>query len=183
VTKFVIETQRLELRHVALADAPFIVELLNEPGWLRYIGDKGVSSVEDAHRYLRAGPLDMYERLGFGLYLVERKRDFTPIGLCGLIKRDTLEHVDIGFAFSASVTGQGYAIEAATATLAHAKDLGLQRLMAITTTDNYASQKLLRKLGMRFEREIRFKEGSESLHLYSLDLMQANKESDGASAH
>jgi ribosomal-protein-alanine N-acetyltransferase len=179
----VIETERLLLRHVRLDDAPFIVELLNEPGWLRYIGDKGVNCLEDAHRYLSAGPLDMYQRLGFGLYLVERKRDSAPIGLCGLIKRDTLECVDIGFAFSASANGEGYAIEAATATLAHARDLGLQRLMAITTTDNYTSQKLLRKLGMRFEREVQFQGDSEPLHLYSIDLMESTKEAGRANAH
>jgi [ribosomal protein S5]-alanine N-acetyltransferase len=179
----VIETERLVLRRVELDDGSFILELLNEPGWLRYIGDKGVNCLEDAHRYLSAGPLDMYQRLGFGLYLVERKGDSAPIGLCGLIKRDTLECVDIGFAFSARAHGQGYAIEAAIATLAHAKDLGLHRLMAITTTDNYASHKLLRKLGMRFEREVQLQANSETLHLYSVDLLEMTKEAGRANAH
>jgi [ribosomal protein S5]-alanine N-acetyltransferase len=179
----VIETERLALRRAALDDAPFILELLNEPGWLRYIGDKRVNSLEDARRYLREGPLNMYQRLGFGLYLVERKRDSAPIGLCGLIKRDTLECVDIGFAFCASANGQGYATEAATATLAHARALGLQRLMAITTTDNHSSQKLLRKLGMQFEREVQLQDELEPLHLYSVDLAELNKESGRANAH
>jgi RimJ/RimL family protein N-acetyltransferase len=178
----VIETARLSLRRAVLDDAPFILALLNEPGWLRYIGDKGVNSLDDARRYLRERPLDMYQRHGFGLYLVERKHDSAPIGLCGLIKRETLECVDIGFAFFASASGQGYAIEAATATLAHARALGLQRLLAITTADNYPSQKLLRKLGMQFDREVRLQDEVEPLHLYSVDLAETNKESGRANA-
>jgi [ribosomal protein S5]-alanine N-acetyltransferase len=181
-SRCVIETARLSLRLAALDDAPFILELLNEPGWLRYIGDKCVNSLEDARRYLRDGPLDMYERRGFGLYLVERKCDSAPIGLCGLIKRDSLEYVDIGFAFAASACGQGYAIEAAAGTLAYARVLGLQRLVAITTTDNYPSQKLLRKLGMQFERAVRLQDEVEALHLYSVDLAEVNKEADRANA-
>jgi len=151
----VLETPRLRLLRFELADAPFIVELVNEPGWLRFIGDKGVRNVEDAERYLRTGPLDHYARLGFGLYLIERKVDGMPLGMCGLIKRDTLECVDIGFALLARVAGQGIAHEAAAAVLDHARHVGLTRLMAITTPDNDQSQKLLRKLGMRFDQEIR----------------------------
>jgi RimJ/RimL family protein N-acetyltransferase len=165
----VLETERLALRRVELGDAPFIIELLNEPGWLRYIGDKAVHSIADAHRYLESGPLDMYRRLGFGLYLVQRKSDSIPIGLCGLIKRDALECVDIGFAFLARVGGQGYAIEAATAMVTHAQALGLHRLMAITTLDNHASQKILRKLGMQYEREMRMPEGTEPLSVFAMD--------------
>jgi RimJ/RimL family protein N-acetyltransferase len=176
----VVETERLALRHVEPDDAPFILELLNEPGWLRYIGDKGVHSIADAHRYLESGPLDMYRRLGFGLYLVRRKSDSASIGLCGLIKRDALEFVDIGFAFLARVGGQGYAIEAAHAMLLHAQNLGLQRLMAITTIDNYASQKVLHKLGMHYERQMRMPNDSEPLSVYAMDLKTTVQERNRA---
>jgi RimJ/RimL family protein N-acetyltransferase len=169
------ETERLVLRHIELDDAPFVIELLNEPGWLRYIGDKSVHSIADAHRYLQSGPLDMYRRFGFGLYLVERKSDAAPIGLCGLIKRDALEHVDIGFAFLARAGRQGYAIEAAMATVVCARDSGLQRLMAITTLDNYASQNVLQKLGMRFEREMIMGDEVVPLRVYGIDLKERGK--------
>jgi RimJ/RimL family protein N-acetyltransferase len=166
----VIRTERLGLRRLTLADAPFILELVNEPDWLRFIGDKGVSSLAGAEHYLQAGPLAMYERFGFGLYLVERSTDAMPLGMCGLVKRDTLECVDIGFAFLARHRGRGFALEAATATLAHARELGLQRLMAITTPDNAASQKLLKKLGMAFDREIALTPEAERVHLFVMDL-------------
>lgn len=164
----VIETTRLRLSRLELRDAPFILELLNEPGWLRFIGDKDVHCIEDAERYLRTGPLDSYARLGFGLFLVERKADGTPLGMCGLIKRDMLEEVDIGFALLERESGRGFAHESAVAVLNHAKHLGLTRLMAITTPENEKSQRLLRKLGMRFEREIQ--PGTEPLHLFVTEL-------------
>src|ERR1022692_4013783 len=95
----VIETDRLILRRVKLEDDAFIVELLNDPSWLRFIGDKGVRTRDDARQYLLTGPLDMYARHGYGLYLAELKSGGTPIGLCGLIKRPTLDDTDIGFGF------------------------------------------------------------------------------------
>ena len=165
---YVIHTERLQLRRFELDDAEFVLELVNEPGWLRYIGDKDVHSLVDARRYLQSGPLDLYRRHGFGLYLVERRIDDTPIGMCGLIKRDELECVDIGFAFLSRYTGHGYALEAATATLAHAGRLGITRLMAITTPDNESSQRVLKKIGMRFDRELQI--GSTSLHAFVMDL-------------
>jgi ribosomal-protein-alanine N-acetyltransferase len=171
----VIQTERLGLRRFDLDDAPFILDLVNEPDWLRFIGDKGVSSLGDAQRYLQAGPLEMYARLGFGLYLVERRADGLPIGMCGLVKRETLECVDIGFAFLARYRRQGFALEAAKATLAHARDLGLQRLMAITTRDNVASKKLLGKLGMTFDREIATALDAELLHLFTMDLNRGSE--------
>jgi RimJ/RimL family protein N-acetyltransferase len=165
-----MQTERLALRRFDLDDAEFILELVNEPGWLRFIGDKGVGSVADARHFLQTGPLDMYARLGFGLYLVERRADRIPIGMCGLIKRDALECVDIGFAFLSRHTGQGFAWEAAVATLAHGRDLGLTRLMAITTRDNSTSQRLLKKLGMRLDREIAIGTDPEPLNLFVMDL-------------
>lgn len=166
----VLETERLVLRRLEFCDAPFLVELLNEPGWLRFIGDKGVRSTPDAELYIRTGPHAMYARHGFGLYLVERKADRAPLGLCGLLKRDALECVDIGFAFRASATGMGYASESAAAVREQARALGLRRLMAIATPDNAASHRVLRKLGMRFDMEITMSGEAETLHLFVIDL-------------
>ena len=166
----VTTTERLVLRRVELDDAPFIMELVNEPGWLQYIGDKNVRSLDDAHRYLRSGPLDSYERHGFGLYLVQRRSDGEPIGTCGLIKRDALDHPDIGFAFLARVGGQGYAYEAAAAVKRYAASLGVRTLLAITTPTNDRSQRLLGKIGLRFDREITMPPSTEVLHLFIAEL-------------
>lgn len=149
----VLETQRLMLRRFNPDDARFILELVNDPDWLRYIGDRGVRNLDDARGYIEKGPMGMYARHGFGLYCVELKSDATPIGMCGLLKRETLEDVDIGFAFLPRFRSQGYAREAARATLAYgAEVLGLKRIVATTTPDNDASGALLGKVGLRFER-------------------------------
>ena len=148
----VCETERLILRWLSADDAAFILELVNDPGWLRFIGDRGVRTLEDARGYILNGPVAMYHREGFGLYLVELKHSATPIGMCGLIKRPSLEDVDIGFAFLPAFCGQGYAYESASATMAYAQDtLGLQRVVAIVNPDNQRSIGLLTKLGMSFE--------------------------------
>ncbi len=165
----VVETPRLILRRLHLGDAPFIFELVNDPDWLRYIGDKGVRTLDDARGYLRNGPLAMYERAGFGLYCVELRESGAPIGLCGPIRRDTLPDVDIGFAFLPAFRAQGYAREAAQATLEHARDvLGLARVIAIVSPGNHASSRLLEKIGLRYERRIRPSENDEVL-LYAID--------------
>ena len=151
----VLETQRLILRRMDLADAPFILRLVNEPSWLKFIGDKNVHSLDDAREYIRKGPLDMYERHGFGMYLTERKPDLVPLGMCGLIKRDALPDVDIGFAFLPEFRGRGYAFEAAAAVLEHGRTaFALPRIVAITTPTNDSSIRLLEKMGMSFERII-----------------------------
>lgn len=149
----VLETDRLILRQLHTGDAAFIFRIVNEPSWLKYIGDKGVRSPEDAKKYILTGPVDMYQRLGFGMWLVELKSEQKPIGLCGLIKRDTLDDIDIGFALLPAFCQKGYAIEAAAATLEYAQtDLQLSRVVAITSQDNTASGRLLEKLGFKFER-------------------------------
>lgn len=149
------------------ADAPFILRLVNEPSWIRFIGDKGVRNLEDARRYLREGPLDMYARCGFGLYLVTRKGDGTALGMCGLIKRDALPDVDIGFAFVPESWGNGYAVEAASRVLAHGRDdFGLRRIVAITSLDNTASIRVLERVGMAFERVIELAP-NDSVKLFS----------------
>lgn len=117
--KYILETERLSLRQLNYGDAPFILELLNSPGWLKFIGDRNVQTEEDAIHYLQHGPMKSYEMFGFGLSLVELKTDETPIGMCGLLKRDYLEHPDIGYAFLAEFMGYGYAFEIASATLAY----------------------------------------------------------------
>lgn len=143
----VLETERLRLREFVPEDAAFILELVNEPDWLRFIGDRGIRDLEAARRYIADGPRAMQARLGFSLWCVESRQDGRPLGMCGLIKRDTLEHVDIGFAFLARHRGRGYAREAAAATLQHARTLGLGRLAAITDPANLRSIRLLEMLG------------------------------------
>ncbi|MCA1062637.1 GNAT family N-acetyltransferase [Rossellomorea sp. AcN35-11] len=164
----VTETDRLILRWVELSDAGFIQKLLNEPGWLKYIGDKGIRTLDDARSYIVNGPRAMYEREGFGLFLTERKEDHIPIGLCGLIKREGLEDVDIGFAFLSEHQSKGYALEAACATVKLAKKLGFNRLVAITTHDNDSSSKLLEKLDMQLEGYVTLPNDTEELKKYGL---------------
>ncbi len=167
----VLETERLILRRLAPADAPFIVELLNDPGWLRYIGDRGVRTLEQAADYIESGPASMYARYGFGLYLTELKHSGEPIGTCGLLKRDFLEHVDIGFAFLPRYRGEGYAFEAASGVLRYAAAaLGLRRVVAIATQDNARSASLLEKLGFRFERMVAYPGESDELRLFACSL-------------
>ncbi|MEP6633965.1 MAG: GNAT family N-acetyltransferase [Luteimonas sp.] len=163
----VLSTSRLDLRRLTSADAPFIFGLVNEPSWLRHIGDKGVRDLDGARRYIADGPMKMYAERGFGLYLVVRKEDGAPLGLCGLIKRDALEDVDIGFAFSPAYWGRGYAREAAQATLEHAHDaFGLSRLAAIVSPDNVDSIKLLEAIGFGFEDRLRMPGEKRDVFLY-----------------
>ncbi|MGA4464666.1 GNAT family N-acetyltransferase [Bacillus bombysepticus] len=161
----VLETERLNLRWFDIKDAPFILELVNDPAWIQFIGDKGVSNLEDAKNYIVNGPIDMYNKLGFGLYLVERKKDLTPLGMCGLIKRDSLEDVDIGFAFLETFRSKGYGYESASAIIEYGvQKLGMKRIVAITSVDNIASGKLLEKVGLRFEKII--SDSREDLKLF-----------------
>ena len=166
-----MQTQRLILRRLTLEDASFIHALVNDPDWLRFIGDRAVRTVKDAMAYLHKGPLAMYETYGFGLYAVVRKRDGAVMGLTGLIKRDTLPDIDLGFAFLPAYRGMGYAREAATAVLAEAREaFGLRRILAITSLDNQRSMKLLESLGFRFESVIRQTPDDPGTRLYAIDL-------------
>ena len=165
----VLETKRLVLRHVTPDDAPFILELLNEPSFLEFIGDKGVRNLEDAGTYIRNGPMASYERFGFGLNLVLRKDDGAPIGMCGLLKRDTLPDVDVGYALRPPYWGQGYAFEAASAVLEHGREaFGLRRIVAITSPGNASSKALLHKLGLRYEDTLDLPAQGDT-HLYALE--------------
>ena len=166
----VLETERLLLRQITVDDAQFILTLLNEPSFLRYIGDKQVRNLEDAEAYIRNGPVASYERNGFGLYLVELRESYTPIGICGFLKRDELPDPDIGFAFLPEFWGKGFAFEAAAAVLEDARQrLRLQRILAITSLDNEASIKLLQRLGFRFDKVITFAAGREQVRLFTTD--------------
>ena len=151
----VLDTPRLSLERFAPEDAPFILALLNDPDWLRYIGDRGVRTLEGARDYIVNGPMAMYAREGFGLWKASRRDTGEPIGMCGLIKRPTLDDVDLGFALLPAHRGQGYAREAASACLAFARDiLGLRRIVAIVSPDNAASLQLIAALGLRYERRL-----------------------------
>jgi len=164
----VLDTERLVLRHIEPGDDGFILELLNEPGWLHHIGDRGIRTREAAREYIRNGPAAMVERLGFGLYLVERKADAASLGICGLVRRDGLDDVDIGFAFLARHGGCGYAFESACAVMAYAKEvLGLGRIVAITTTDNHPSIRLLERIGLRLERMVTLPGDDEAVQLFA----------------
>lgn len=170
----VLITDRLLLTHLTLQDAPFIFELLNTPEWLQFIGDRNIRTLEDARKYLISGPLKSYEVNGFGLYAVKLKTNRNAIGLCGIIKRPSLDHADIGFAFLPDYTGKGFAREAAAATLHFAQTtLGLQKVLAITNEKNLRSQRLLEKIGLHFERKIIFDSGEE-LMLYTTPVASAN---------
>jgi RimJ/RimL family protein N-acetyltransferase len=167
----VLETERLILRKLSPLDAGFILELLNDPAFLRFVGDKKVRSLEDAREYILTGPMESYERLGFGLYLVTVKTSEVPIGICGLIKRDALEDVDIGFAFLPEFRAQGYGCESATAVKEYGMTvLGLGRLLAITNPDNTGSIKVLEKIGLKFDRMIRLTAESPEIKLYTSDV-------------
>ena len=181
----ILETERLTLRQLSPDDAAFILELLSEPSFIRYIGDKGVRDLNDARNYILNGPMESYKQHGFGLYLVELKTDDrsvplarrrtsdaralpTPIGICGVLKRDTLPDPDIGFAFLPAYWKLGYAFESAAATMKYAREvLHLDRILAITSPDNEASEKLLGKIGLRFDRLTCLSEVSPEVKLFT----------------
>ena len=166
---FLLETERLTLRHLAPeADAEFILALLNEPSFLQYIGDKNVRTLDNARDYIRNGPVKSYAENGFGLFRVGLKDDGRAIGICGLIKRDTLPDPDIGFAFLPDYWNKGYAYESAAAVLQHAREaLRFQRILAITAPDNEPSARLLAKIGLRFERLVRLSEDTAEVKLFT----------------
>ena len=165
-----LTTERLTLRRLTLDDGKFILALLNEPSFIEMIGDRGVRTVEEAQGYIRKGALASYERFGFGMYLTALKADGTPIGICGLLKRDTLPDIDIGFAFRPAFWRQGYAYESCVAVIEQGRrEFGVKRLVAITSQENIGSGKVLEKLGLRFEKTIRLTDDGEELRLFSRD--------------
>ena len=164
------ETERLSLREFVPDDAPFVLQLLNDPDWHRFIGDRGIRTEDGAREYLVNGPIAMYAARGFGLWRVALKADDKPIGMCGLIKRDTLEYVDIGFAYMPAFRGYGYGLEAAQATLDFGRDrLGLKRILGIAAPYNAPSIALLEKIGLRFDRTIPSLRGEGESRQFAVD--------------
>jgi len=167
-TSTVLETNRLRLRLISADDAGFVLRLLNEPSFIQNIGDRNVRTLDDALAYIAKGPAASYEKHGFGLWLVETKESSDPIGMCGLLKRDVLEDVDIGYALVPEFWAQGYALESASAVLSYANTkLGLKRVAAVVNAENQSSIRLLEKMGFKFERMVRLSEDASEIKLYA----------------
>jgi RimJ/RimL family protein N-acetyltransferase len=163
----ILETERLILRQLTPEDAEFILELLNEPAFIQNIGDKGVRTIDDARVYILSGPMASYAQFGFGLYRVELKETGEPIGICGLLKRDSLEDIDIGFAFLEKYWAKGFAYESAAAVMEYGRSvLKIQRIVAITSPANEGSIRVLAKIGLRFEKMIRMPGSTEDTRLF-----------------
>jgi RimJ/RimL family protein N-acetyltransferase len=161
----ILETERLALSQLAIADAPFILELMNEPGFIEFVADRGLRSEADAADFLSEKILPNYERFGFGFYRVTLRQSKIAIGICGLVKRETLDDPDIGFAILERFCGKGYAYEAAVAVMEYGRDaLGLTHICGVTAPLNRISQHLLQKLGLKFQRRFHLPGyGTESL--------------------
>ena len=163
----VLETPRLSLHRFTLNDAEFALALVTDPDFVKFIGDKGVRTLDDARNYLKNGPLASYERHGFGLFKVVRRADAVPVGMCGLLKRDTLEDVDLGYAFLPAYRSQGLASEAAAGVIDYGQRAhGLTRIVAITDPDNQRSIRVLEHAGFRFERTVQLGADSKPLGLF-----------------
>lgn len=160
----ILETERLVLQELSIDDAEFILTLLNTPAWLEYIGDKNVRTIEDAVNYLENGPIKSYKENGFGLWLILLKNSSTPIGMCGLVKRESLDDIDIGFALLPEYSKLGYGYEIAQATVTYANQvLRIDKIVAITDSNNIPSIKLLNKLGLQFEKTLNLSENDTVL--------------------
>ncbi|MBK6266152.1 GNAT family N-acetyltransferase [Marivirga sp. S37H4] len=166
--KYILETKRLRLRELTLDDVPFIVALLNSPGWLQFIGDRNVRNPEQAKQYLENGPLKSYKENNYGIWLVETKEEKNAIGTCGIIRREHLDHPDIGFAFLPEQMAKGYAYEMAHATLNYAKDkLKIFPILAIVVAENHKSISLLERIGLQFIKTFYLPGDKKELLLFS----------------
>ena len=164
----VVETERLFLRRFTTDDAAFALELLTDPSFIHFVGDKGVRTLDDARAYITTGPLESYERNGFGLLVVELLPTHAPVGMCGLLKRPALDDVDIGFAFLPKFRSMGYAFEAASAIMRCAREeLALERVVAIANPENTHSVRVLEKIGLLFDRKIRLSDDAPEVGLYT----------------
>ncbi len=151
----VLETERLILRRLCADDAGFMLELMNDPGFIKWVADRGIRTTGDAANYLAEKSLPSYERFGFGFYRVDLKETGTPLGICGLIQRETLEAPDVGFAILERFGRNGYAYEAAVAVMEYGRTvLKLPTIAGVTAPENRVSIRLLEKLGLRFQGEI-----------------------------
>jgi RimJ/RimL family protein N-acetyltransferase len=162
-----LETDRLLLRKITVDDSAFILDLLNQPSFIQFIGDRGVRTLLDARKYISTRIAASYEKFDFGLYLTSLKEDQTPIGICGLVKRPALRDVDIGFAFLPQYWSKGYAFESASAVMDYAKStLEIKRVVGIVAPDNSGSIRVLEKIGLRFERMVKLSEDDIELKLF-----------------
>ena len=167
----ILDTERLILRQFTTDDAQFIFELLNEPSWIQNIGDRHIRTLDDARAYIVNGPWKSYEKNGFGLWAIVLKETNEMIGMCGLIRRDTLEDVDIGYALLPRFWAKGYAVEAAQAAKDYAREvLGLKRLVAIVDPLNEGSIRVIEKIGLRYEKMVRLSADDIDLKLFGADL-------------
>ncbi len=167
----ILETRRLQLRRVTLDDADLMLAIWNDPAFIRFVGDRGVRTLDEARLAMSDGMLRLYENFGYGPYCLVRKPDGERIGICGLFRRDVLDDPDIGFALLPAYWRSGFASEAARAVVAHARDgLGLETLAAIVSPDNGASIALLEKLGLSFERGITMPGEDKEISLYRMKL-------------
>lgn len=165
-----LTTGRLRLSRLGYDDVEFILELLNEPTFRKYIGDKGVRSAADARAYLRGVPLAHYERYGYGLYRVSTLDADTNAGICGLVKRDEFPEPDLGFAFLKAHWSNGYASESSRAVLAEARDsFGLRRILAMADEENIASLRVLEKLGFHYERRVTMPGETHEIRQYAIE--------------
>ncbi|MFN2390491.1 MAG: GNAT family N-acetyltransferase [Pyrinomonadaceae bacterium] len=164
----ILETERTTLREVTEDDAEFILDLLNQPSFIKFIGDRNVRTAAGAAEYIESRFTSGYRQFGFGMWAVELKAGQTPIGICGFVKRDSLPDADIGFAFLPQFEKKGYAVESAEAVMKYGRDfLGLKRILAIASQDNESSSKLLEKINFRFERLIKLPHDDEEVKLFS----------------
>lgn len=162
--KIIIETERLTMRKFTDDDAEFIYRLLNTEGWLKYIGTRNINSPDDARVYITDKLMAGYERNGFGFYMMELKENGKPVGMCGLTKREALDDADIGFALLPEYEGNGYAFEAASASMEYAeKVLGLKTISGITVEYNKPSIKLLERIGLTFDKKVNLPDDNEEL--------------------
>ena len=167
----ILETERLLLRKITVDDAPFMLDLLNQPSFIQFIGDRGVRTLDDARNIITKRYIDAYERLGFGIYLTLLKEGQVPIGICGLVKRDGLDDVDVGYAFLPQYWSKGYASESVSTVLDYARNtLGIQRVLGITTPDNIGSIRVLEKAGLKFERMVKLPGEDMELKLFATNV-------------
>ena len=170
--KFQLETERLQLRRLTLDDAELMLAIWNDPAFIHHVGDRGIRTVAEAEAELESGAFKLYADYGYGPYRMALKSHDTPIGICGIFRRDGLEQPDIGYGVLPEYCGKGYAYEAARAVVEHAKaDLGLDSLIAIISPDNEASVGLIRKLGLRFERMHRMQDDEDEICIYGMQLV------------
>jgi ribosomal-protein-alanine N-acetyltransferase len=170
-TMSTLKTERLALRPFNLGDAAFVIELVNSPGWIQFIGDRNIHSIADAEHYISNNHLENYKEKGFGYWVIFCKENLKiPIGICGLMKRDGLEHMDIGYALLPKFEGLGYATEAAQSVLTFGfNTLKATRILAISDVENIGSAKVLQKIGMALERKIKVTTDEPELYLFSVE--------------